>query len=398
MAARVLITGASIAGNTTAWWLGRFAYDVTVVEKAPQFRDGGQNVDIRGVGREVLQKMNLEQTALDHGTGEIGTAWVDEEGKTVAEFITDDLDQDGPTAEMEILRGDLARLIYNSAREKATFRFGDSVAGIDDTDKAVIVTFSSGATEEYDIVIVAEGVGSSTRDLIFLDENNPRWMDLTIAYFTIPREAEDDQRWRWYNTTEGRSISLRPDMVGTTRCMLSVQQPPSGEHEWSVEKQKTFLRERFRDAGWQADRVLKGLQRAEDFYFDVLRQVRMPNWSRGRVVLTGDAAWCATPIAGIGATLAVTGAYVLANELHRHSDTPTALEAYERAMRPMVEKGQGVPKIAPRMMNPHSKLGITLLHGALNLASKPGVNKIASKLLAGEQKAPDLSVYDTESS
>ncbi len=398
MAARVLITGASIAGNTTAWWLGRFSYDVTVVEKAPQFRDGGQNVDIRGVGREVLQKMNLEQTALDHGTGEIGTAWVDEEGKTVAEFITDDLDQDGPTAEMEILRGDLARLIYNSAREKATFRFGDSVAGIDETDKAVIVTFSSGATEEYDIVIVAEGVGSSTRDLIFIDENNPRWMDLTIAYFTIPREAEDDQRWRWYNTTEGRSISLRPDMIGTTRCMLSVQQPPSGEHEWSVEKQKTFLRERFRDAGWQADRVLKGLQRTEDFYFDVLRQVRMPNWSRGRVVLTGDAAWCATPIAGIGATLAVTGAYVLASELHRHSDIPTALEAYERAMRPMVEKGQGVPKIAPRMMNPHSKLGITLLHGALNLASKPGLNKIASKLLAGEQKAPDLSVYDTESS
>lgn len=396
MAARVLITGASIAGSTTAWWLGHHGFDVTVVEKAPEFRDGGQNVDIRGVGREVLRKMNLEQTALEHGTGEVGTAWVDDEGRTVAEFITDDLDQDGPTAEMEILRGDLARLVYEAAREKATFRFGASVEGVDEIDNAVRVTFSSGPMEDYDVVIVAEGVGSSTRELIFPNENDPRWMDLTIAYFTISKEADDDQRWRWYNATDGRSISLRPDMVGTTRAMLSVQQPPGGEHEWSLEEQKRYLRERFHDAGWQADRVLEGLQRTEDFYLDVLRQVRMPRWSKGRVVLTGDAAWCATPIAGIGATLAVTGAYVLASELHRHSDIQSALEAYENAMRPMVEKGQGVPKIAPRLMNPHSKLGITLLYGALNLVSKPGINKIASKLLAGEQEAPDLSIYDDE--
>lgn len=396
MSVRVLITGASIAGNTTAWWLAHHGFDVTVVEKAPEFRDGGQNVDIRGVGREVLRRMNLEQTALEHGTGEVGTAWVDEGGETVAEFITDDLGQDGPTAEMEILRGDLARLVYEAAREKATFRFGDSVEGVDEIDNAVRVTFSSGPMEDYDVVIVAEGVGSSTRELIFPNENDPRWMDLTIAYFTISKEADDDQRWRWYNATDGRSISLRPDMVGTTRAMLSVQQPPGGEHEWSLEEQKRYLRERFRDAGWQADRVLEGLQRTEDFYFDVLRQVRMPRWSKGRVVLTGDAAWCATPIAGIGATLAVTGAYVLASELHRHSDIQSALEAYENAMRPMVEKGQGVPKIAPRLMNPHSKLGITLLHGALNLVSKPGINKIASKLLAGEQEAPDLSIYDNE--
>lgn len=396
MTARVLITGASIAGNTTAWWLAHYGFDVTVVEKASEFRDGGQNVDIRGVGREVLRRMNLEQTALEHGTGEVGTAWVDEDGETVAEFITDDLGQDGPTAEMEILRGDLARLVYEAAREKATFRFGDSVEGVDEIDNAVRVTFSSGPMEDYDVVIVAEGVGSSTRELIFPNENDPRWMDLTIAYFTIPREADDDQRWRWYNATDGRSISLRPDMAGTTRAMLSVQQPPGGEHEWSLDEQKSYLRERFHDAGWQADRVLEGLKRTEDFYFDVLRQVRMPRWSKGRVVLTGDAAWCATPIAGIGATLAVTGAYVLASELHRHSDIQSALEAYENAMRPMVEKGQGVPKLAPRLMNPHSKLGITLLHGALNLVSKPGINKIASKLLAGEQEAPDLSIYDDE--
>jgi 2-polyprenyl-6-methoxyphenol hydroxylase-like FAD-dependent oxidoreductase len=394
MSKRILITGASVAGNTTAWWLGHHGFDVTVVERAPDFRDGGQNIDVRGVGREVLRRMGLEQTALDRGTGEEGTVWVDEKGEEVAKFVTDDLGTDGPTAEMEILRGDLARLLYEPARERATFRFDDKIEQIEDGQESVRVTFASGRVDHYEAVIIAEGVGSSTRELVFPPENNPRWMDLTIAYFTIPRNADDDQLWRWYNATDGRSISLRPDPHGTARAMLSIQQPPQGEQDWEVEKQKAYMRERFSDVGWQAQRVLDGMESTDDFYFDVLRQVRMDRWSSGRVVLTGDAAWCATPLAGIGATLAVTGGYVLASEIKRaSSNIGSAFAAYEEAMRPMVTQGQGVPKIAPKMMNPHSRLGISLLHGVLNIASKPGIRGIANKFFASEPDAPDLSRY-----
>ncbi|WP_458094217.1 FAD-dependent monooxygenase [Roseomonas sp. WA12] len=393
MSRRILISGASIAGNTAAWWLGRLGFDVTVVERAPEFRDGGQNIDVRGVGREVLRRMGLEQAALEHGTGERGTAWIDGDGRVAAEFVTSDLGSDGPTAEMEILRGDLARLLYKPARERATFRFGDTIERIDDEADGAKVTFASGTVETYDLVIVAEGVGSRTRERIFSGENDPRWMDLTIAYFTIPRAAGDDRMWRWYNATEGRSISLRPDMHGTTRANLTIQQPPDGEQEWDADRQKAYMRERFADVGWQADRVLAGMETTEDFYFDVLRQVRLKRWSKGRVVLTGDAAWCATPLAGIGTTLAVTGAYVLAGELRRSDDLPAALAAYEAAMRPMTEEGQGVPKIGPRMMNPQSRLGIHLLHGALNVASKPPIRDLTAKLFAREPKSPDLSRY-----
>ena len=295
---------------------------------------------------------------------------------------------------MEILRGDLARLLYEPARERATFRFGDSIDRIEDGADAVSVTFASGQTEQYDVVVIAEGVGSSTRELVFPKENVPRWMDLTIAYFTIPRQADDDRMWRWYHATDGRSISLRPDTHGTTRAMLTLQQPQNGEQEWSVERQKAYLRERFSDAGWEANRVLAAMEETKDFYFDVLRQVRMTRWSKGRVVLTGDAAWCATPLAGIGATLAVTGGYVLASELMRSSDVGRSFSAYEEAMRPMVEKGQGVPKIATRLMNPHTRLGINLLHNVLDIASKPAIRGLATKLFASEPDGPDLSRYD----
>jgi len=394
MSRRVLITGASVAGNTVAWWLGCAGFDVTVVERAPGFRDGGQNIDVRGVGREVLRRMRLEQAALAQGTGEEGTAWVKEDGTVAARFLADDTGADGPTAEMEILRGDLARLLYEQAKDHATYRFGDSIAGVAQDDDGATVTFASGSTERYDLVVVAEGVGSRTRELVFPGENAPRWMDLTIAYFTIPRRADDDRLWRWYNAPGGRSVSLRPDRHGTARAMLSVQQPPGGEQDWDADRQKAWLRERFADVGWQSERVLAGMETTDDFYFDVLRQVRMPRWSRGRVVLTGDAAWCATPIAGYGTTLAVTGAYVLAQELIRSTGIPKALAAYAQVMRPMVEDAQDVPKIAPRLANPHSRTGIQLLHGMLNVASRPAVRRVAGKLFGGRSKDVDLSRYD----
>ncbi len=88
MSRNILISGASVAGNTAAWWLGRYGFDVTVVERTPQFRDGGQNIDIRGIGREVLRRMGLERKALDRGTGEKGTVWIDEKGAGVARIVT----------------------------------------------------------------------------------------------------------------------------------------------------------------------------------------------------------------------------------------------------------------------------------------------------------------------
>ena len=290
MVRRILITGASVAGNTAAWWLCRHGCDVTVVERAPGFRDGGQNIDVRGSGREVLRRVGLERAALDHGTGEIDTAWVDDQGRAAARFITAELGTDGSTAETEILRGDLARLLFEAARGRATFRFGDSVAQIADEagSDASNVTFASGVVEHYDAVIVAEGVGSATRELVFPGENDPRWMDLTIAYFTISRTANDDRLWRWYHATGGRSIPLRPDAHGFTWAMLTIRQPPGSEQNWEVARQKAFLRERFVDAGREAVRVLAGMESTDDFYFDVLRQVRMGRWCKGHVALTGD--------------------------------------------------------------------------------------------------------------
>ncbi|MCJ2061605.1 FAD-dependent monooxygenase [Methylobacterium sp. J-088] len=389
---RILITGGSIAGNAAAWWLGRSGFDVTVVERAPAFRDGGQNVDVRGVGREVLRRMGLEQAALDAGTGEEGLAWVDERGRTAAKVVAEP-GTDGPTAEMEILRGDLARLIYEPASQRVAYRFDERITAIDDRGGDVAVTFAGGRTETFDAVVVAEGVGSATRELVFPGENDPRWMGMLCAYFTIPRADGDGRMWRWYNAPERRSVTTRPDRKGTTRATLTIVQPPGGEHDWDAGRQKAYLHERFADAGWQTPRVLAAMDGTKDFYFDALRQVRMPCWSKGRVVLVGDAAWCVTPLGGIGATLAIAGAYVLAGELALHDDPAAAFIAYERAMRPMVTQGQAVPSFLPRLAHPRTRLGIALAHGVLAILTRPVLSRLAARLFTSNPKEPDLSRY-----
>ncbi len=390
---RILVTGASIAGNALAWWLGRHGFDVTMVERASGFRDGGQNIDVRGVGRDVLRLMGLERAALDLGTGEEGTVFVDERGKPVASFAVGD--GEGPTAEMEILRGDLARLLYEGAQDRADFRFGDSVAAVAQDGDGATVTFASGRVDRYAVVIVAEGVGSATRGLVFPGENRPRWMNLTTAYLTIPRTAGDDRMWRWFHAGKGRSVSLRPDAHGTTRAFLTLQGAPAGEQNWDVARQKTWLRSRFADAGWETPRVLAALDATDDFYFDVLRQVRMERWSRGRVALAGDAAWCVTPLGGRGTTLAIVGAYVLAGELARVgvADPGAAFAAYRNVMQPLVAQGQAVPKWVPRVFHPRSRVGVRVLRGALRTASRPAVQKVIGRLSGGGRQEPELPRY-----
>ncbi|KGO85894.1 FAD-binding monooxygenase [Flavobacterium rivuli WB 3.3-2 = DSM 21788] len=391
---KILITGASVAGNTVAWWLSLQGFEVTVVERADSFRDGGQNVDVRGLGREVLRRMGLEEAALALNTSEQGTDWVDEDDTVLARFAVEDIGAEGPTAEMEILRGDLSRLIYNPASERAIYCFGDSIAAIEQNDSRAVVTFTSGKREQYDIVIVAEGVGSATRELVFPGENRKRYMDLTIAYFAIPGEKSDSKFARQYNTVGGRGATLKPGSDGKLRAYVGIHKKPEGENKWNTQQQKDFIRKNFEHDGWEFPRILKGMAETEDFYFDVLRQVRMKRWSKGRTVLTGDAAWCPTPLSGVGTTLAIVGGYVLAGEIARAEHYNDAFQAYSRIMRPLITEGQSFPKIGIRLLWPHTRFGLSFLRGAMRVAGKPSVRKIFSKLYLRDSKKIDLPDYN----
>lgn len=394
MEGKVLITGASVAGVTAAWWLARQGITVDLVERAAAFREGGQNVDVRGAGRAVLRRMALEQSALDRGTGEYGTDLVDRDNRLIARFGMDADGDRGPTAELEIRRGDIARLIFDDLGDGVATRFGDHVVTIAQDTAGVDVAFAGGRTGRYTAVIVAEGVGSSTRELVFPGENDARWMDMTVAYFSVPRRDHDGDYARLYNTTEGRGAILKPDRDATTLGVyIGMQGKADGTERWDIDRQKRHVRERFADVGWELPRLLDAMDATDDFYYDAMRQVRMDRWSNGRVFLTGDAAWCPTGLSGIGTTLAIVGSYVLVGELCQNVDPSGAARGYEAVMRPYVEEGQGLPKIVPRLMWPHSRIGVGALRTAARVVSAAPLQKLVTRNFARDSEKVDLPDY-----
>jgi 2-polyprenyl-6-methoxyphenol hydroxylase-like FAD-dependent oxidoreductase len=389
---RVLISGASIAGPTLAYWLAQYGWEPTVIERAPQLRDGGQNIDVRGAGREVARRMGLESAILASNTGEVGTRFIGTRGQTIAELPAGDGDSDGATAELEILRGDLARLLVEHTAD-VQYIWGDHITGLHDTGHHVDVTFTRGHGRTYDLVIAADGINSTTRRLAFGEEATIKSLGMYTGWFTIPRTSTDDPWWRWYTTTRSRTVTLRPDNHGTTRAALSFMTGVPGLEQRSTLDQLALLRRGFAGIGWETSRILTEMMNADDFYFERVAQVHAPRWSNGRIGLVGDAAYCASPLSGMGTSLAFTGAYVLAGELASHARHQDAFTAYERVMRPYVTQAQDLPPGTPRVANPRTRAGIAAFHTVLRLAATHPARRLTAGLFTPPAEKIDLPDY-----
>ncbi|WP_224393081.1 FAD-dependent monooxygenase [Pseudonocardia sp. ICBG1293] len=374
----VLVSGAGIAGTALALRLSAYGWRTTVLERAPRRRDEGHNIDVRGAAREVLRRMGLEDAVRAAGTREVGFRVIGDGGRPVGEIPMDPSGPtDGPTAELEILRGELARVLMEAAPESTTFRFGTRIVDVEDRgtgDGPARVALDDGTTVTADLVVVAEGLRSRTRDLLF-DDVTVRETGMYGAYLTIPRTGDDDAWWNWFHETGSRGVHLRPDNLGTTRAMLTFLSGVRGLETLGDADVRTVLRHTFADAGWAAPRILRELGDGPDgapMYFDAVGQVMAPRWSSGRVVLLGDAAHCPSPLGGGGTSLALIGAYVLAGELAtRPADTAGALHRYEQLLRSAVGRAQKLPPLT--LTNPRTRTGIRTLRTTFRaVASSPG--------------------------
>jgi len=387
-----VVSGASIAGLSTAWWLRRTGWDVTVLERAEAFRDGGQNVDVRGVARDVLRRMDLFDAVAARNTTETGTVLVDARGEVTAELPSDGVG--GATAELEILRGDLARTLLDHLPDGVDLVYGDPIAAVDDQAAGVTITTASGRRTTADLLVVAEGVRSRTRGLVFgADEVDVRDLGVTMVFGTIPRTERDDDRWRWHNSLRGRQIHLRPDPYGTIRAILAYS---PGDDVLGLSREQTLavVRERYADAGWEAPRVLDALETSPDVYVDQLQQVRMRTWHRGHVVAAGDAGWCVTPMGGGGASLALTAGYVLAAQLAGHQDQEAALAAYETWMRPLVDDVQDLPRGLTAFAYPQTRAGLAARGVADKVMTSRLLRPVAAKLTQVAETDRELPALD----
>ncbi len=348
----MLVAGASIAGPALAHWLRRRGAEVTVVERAPELRPGGQAVDARGVAKEVIERMGLDAAVRAACTDTAGAYTVDANGQVLETFRADDDGGDGFIADIEILRGDLSRVLYDDTRDGVDYIFGDRIAELTQDAAGVDVVFAGGDRRRFDLVVGADGLHSGLRAMVFgPHERFLRHLGHVLAFYSVPNEFGLD-RWllEYQDQESGRSALLRPIQDATrAMAMFYFTSADFAVDHRDVAAQKAMLRARMAGLGWLTQDILAHLDDTPDFYLDQVAQVVLDRWSSGRVGLLGDAAFSSSPMSGQGTGLALVGAYLLAGELAAAGWDPDAgFAGYEARMRSFVEANQEIGRLNAR--------------------------------------------------
>jgi 2-polyprenyl-6-methoxyphenol hydroxylase-like FAD-dependent oxidoreductase len=393
MDTRVLISGASIAGPSLAYWLARRGAHVTVVERAPALRGGGHGVDFRGAQMELLRRMDLLDAVRARETGMGEQRIVDADGRVLVRM---------PSAffsgEVEIGRGDLAQLLYDRTSDDVEYVFGDHVTALHQDADGVDVTFAGGGARRFDLVVGADGLHSGVRAAAFGPEEGFRtFLGHYHAGFTMPNELGLDHVGLMYNEP-GRGVMVssgRDPAVAGVGFVFSSEELVYDRHDRAA--LVDILRRRYAGAGWEVPRLLRALDQTSDLYFDSLAQIHVDRWSRGRVALVGDAAWAAGP-GGSGTGLAMMGAYVLAADLDAAGPGGHALAfaRYEAAVRKAATVGYRQGKGSGGFLAPPTQKAIRRRDRAYRMLSSRLLLPVFNRITAGAANALTLDAYPAE--
>ncbi len=355
----MLISGAGVAGPTLAFWLARHGFRPTVVERAQGQRSSGHPVDVRGAAVRVAEQMGVLAHLRAVATHVPGLTFVTASGRRI-----------GPLAlgrprgdELEVPRADLATVLCDAARDDAEFLFNDSVTALHQDAAGVDITFDRASPRRFDLVIGADGVHSAVRGLVFGPEAEyVRQLGLYLAALPLHRPAADPNAVVMFNTP-GRAVAVHPVRGDAGAAFIFRGPAIPGLDHLDAGRHKRIVLNAYRDGGWELPDVpdlLDRLRATEDLYFHSVSQVRLPNWSQGRVALLGDAA-TSLSLFGDGSSLAMTGARTLAEALAATPDDHgTAFRGYEQHHRALANARQRGYQVAGAILVPATHTGITV--------------------------------------
>jgi 2-polyprenyl-6-methoxyphenol hydroxylase-like FAD-dependent oxidoreductase len=381
----VLISGASIAGPALAYWLGRYGFAVTVVEKAPTLRPGGQAVDFKGrTHRTVLERMGIWTEIQQRQTGRFDTVYLDAAGREQAvisgEFTGGDV---------EILRGDLTSILYERTVAGCEYRFGDSITALTETPEGVRAEFERGAPQTFDLVAGADGIHSRVRRLAFGPERDyVRHLGYYYCVAGAPGWGHDSQRRERLTARAWSAPGAMAARGGSKGSHLYLFASPELDYDrGDVAAQQRLIAARFAELGGEVPSMLAELGGLDGFYLDAIAQVQLNGrYTSGRVALVGDAGYGNT-LGGFGTGLAVVGAYVLAGELAVAGGDHTAAYArYDEIMRRYAKIAGSTN--AGRFMAPKTAVGIRARNWFL------GSRAFSLMTKYGDKAANDIDLAD----
>lgn len=381
---RILISGAGIAGPSLAFWLLRHGFAPTLVESSPRLRPGGYIIDFWGAGFEIANRMGLLPHIRPSGYEVQELRVVDDRNRPVASLSTKSFSRIARGQFLSIPRGDLASAIYAGLDGKVETLFGDRVVRLDPSASGIDVGFASRPARHFDLVIGCDGLHSGIRQLVFGEEARfERYLGYKAAAFETRGYPCRDELVYVLHTGIGRQIA-RFSMRDDRTMFLFTFHDPDPDVPSSLSDQKALLRDRFGKLRWETPQILDALDRSPGLYFDRVSQIHMGaapgSWSRGRVALLGDAAFCVSLLAGQGTALAMVAAYILAGELRRAGgDYARAFAAYQQRFGPFVG---GKQRAAPRLagfFGPRSHVALFARNRIINLMRLPWLANMAMR-------------------
>jgi 2-polyprenyl-6-methoxyphenol hydroxylase-like FAD-dependent oxidoreductase len=370
---KIVINGIGVAGPALGYWLTKGGHEVLLVEEAPCLRAGGYIVDFWGIGYDIAEKMGLvgEVRRLGYEVREV--RFVGRDGRQRGGFDISVFGRMTRDRFTSVSRSDISATLYRAVEGKVEAIFGDSVAGIDEQDNGVRVTFDHAPPRDADLVIGADGLHSRVRRLAFgADAKFITPLGYHVAAFEVAGYRPRDELVYVSHGLPGRQVSRFAMREDRTLFLFVVRD----EYLRSGEP-KSVLREAFAGAGWEWPQIEAELARASDLYFDTVSQVRMERCTSGRTALVGDAAACVSLMAGEGTGLAIAEAYILAGELHACGDDYRAAFArYEQRLMPFLRSKQASAVAFASSFAPKTSLGIAFRDRATKLMRVPAIAEL----------------------
>jgi 2-polyprenyl-6-methoxyphenol hydroxylase-like FAD-dependent oxidoreductase len=374
----VLISGAGIAGPTLAFWLKAAGLQPTLVEHAPALRSSGYVIDFWGLGYEIAERMGLASEINRIGYHMRELRIVDSRGERVTGFGTNVFHELTGGRFVTLGRSDLSRLLFEKIKGTTDVLFGDEIVGLEEDVNNVRVQFKHAEEQQFGLVIGADGQHSKVRELIFGPENSfEKQLGYLVAAFEVRGYRPRDEDVYVIYSQPGRMLGRFALHGDRTLFLFVFTETERLSSIADLSAQKAILRERFNDGTWECPRILGELDHTHDLYFDRVSQIKMDRWSRGRVALVGDAAFCVSLMAGQGSALAMTAAYVLAGELAKAKGNHyQAFGKYQEVLRTLISSKQKGAEHFAKAFAPRTRWGLFFRNLVIRTLTIPGLARL----------------------
>ena len=345
----VLVSGASIAGLSMAWWLNKLGYKVTVVEIANEPRTAGGAVDIKGAATDAVKRMGIFEYLKSNRLNVEKIEFKNADDVTEGSIVMENEEASIPDDEIEIERDKFVGVLFEILKNDVEFVFNNSVTALNETQEETQVAFKNGPQRAFKLVFGCDGIHSGVRKFCFGAESEYAHFLKAYSSITILNKLLVKQKtMQMYNVPDKAvMVNAYNNKTDIIFCFNSEKEIP---YDYRNEEQKrSIILEQFSGLGWRTGALLEEVKNSENFYFDKFCQIKMPSWTKGRVALVGDAGYCASPAAGMGASLSIIGAATLADALEKHhGNFESAFEDYNKNLRPFIEEVQATAEFNVR--------------------------------------------------